>query len=187
MTGTGGLREDSKNTNLIKYSKGVQMTINEIRELFTYNAWANNRLFDIIEQVPPEQYMQDIKSSHGSLHGTLIHLVGAEKVWLERWQKAQNIVFLQAKDIQSFKELRTIWNTVHEQREKFLAGFTDATLDKAVTITDSRGNVYTNTFSQMMSHLINHSSYHRGQIVTILRQLGFTPVGTDMIAYFRKK
>jgi uncharacterized damage-inducible protein DinB len=163
------------------------MTINEIRELYAYNAWANNRIFDIIEQVPPEQYMQDMKSSHGSLHGTLVHLIGAEKVWLERWQKTENIVFLQAKEIQSFKEIRNIWNTVHEQREKFLAAFTDDRLNDAITITDSRGGIYTNTFSQMMPHLINHSSYHRGQVVALLRQLGVTPVGTDMITYFRRK
>jgi uncharacterized damage-inducible protein DinB len=163
------------------------MTIGEIHELFDYNAWANNRLFDIVDQVAPEQYMRDMKTSHGSLHGTLVHLVGAESVWLERWQQAPGIVFLQAKDLLSFKELRSIWNAVQEKRENFLAEFTDQKLNDSITITDSKGGVYTNTFSQMMQHAINHSTFHRGQVVTILRQLGVTPIGTDMITYFRKK
>jgi uncharacterized damage-inducible protein DinB len=167
--------------------KGTPMTANEIRELYAYNAWANNRIFDIIETLPAEQYMQDMKSSLGSIHGTLVHLVGAEKVWLERWQKAPNVVFLKANEIYSFAELRNIWNIVQENREKFIAPFTDDMLNNAVSVTDSRGGVLVNTYSQMMQHLINHSTFHRGQVVTMLRQLGATPVGTDLITYFRQK
>ncbi|MFI5251569.1 MAG: DinB family protein [Bacteroidota bacterium] len=181
------------------------MTVAEIRELFEYNAWANKRTFEIVEQVPTDQYMQDMKTSHGSIHGTLLHLVGAEKIWLDRWKQISNPTMLQAKDIPSLAELRKIWDAVQQEREKFLASFTDDTVktsmsettrtavyqfkspNEAIQLSTTKGDTYTHTFAQMMQHLVNHSTYHRGQITSLLRQIGVKPIGTDLITYFRKK
>jgi uncharacterized damage-inducible protein DinB len=163
------------------------MTANEIRELLGYHEWANNRLFDVIEKLTPEQYMRDVKSSHGSLHGTLVHLVGTEKVWLDRLRQKSNIVFLKPDDVHSFAELRSFWNAMREEWKQFIGSLTDDKLKETLTFTSSRGDVFSNTYSQMLQQFINHSTFHRGQVVTILRQLGATPVGTDMILFFDRK
>ena len=162
------------------------MTIQEIHELYAYNAWANNKIFDLVAQLKPEQYMQDLKSSHGGIHGTLTHMIGAEKVWLQRWQKDPNNVFIKAAEFPSFDALRALWNTVNEERGKFLAAMTDESLNDTITVTTLKGDVFVNSFSQMMQHMINHSTYHRGQVVSMLRQLGSNAVSTDLIGYYRK-
>ena len=180
------------------------MTISEIRDLFAYNAWANRRIFENVAQVRHDQYMADMKTSHGGIHGTLTHMIGAEKIWLDRWRKEPKPMPLKAADIPSFDELKRIWETVNEERNRFLAKFKDDSPDEpmtettrtmkytetpggAITVTTLKGDSYTNTFSQMMQHLVNHSTYHRGQIVAMLRQIGVTPSATDLIAYYRKK
>ena len=61
------------------------MTLQEIKILHAFNSWADNRILDAAIAMPAEKVMQDMKSSHGSIHGTLVHLVAAEKMWLSRW------------------------------------------------------------------------------------------------------
>src|SRR2546428_1231516 len=61
------------------------MTPAEVRELFAFNAWASRRIFDGVGQLAPVDYLRDLKSSHGGIHGTLCHIVWAEQLWLQRW------------------------------------------------------------------------------------------------------
>ena len=156
-------------------------------ELFDYNLWANNRLFESAAQLPLEQYFQDVKASHGGIHGTLTHIVGAQKVWLARWTAAPDTSLLCGKDVVTLLELIAIWETVSSETAEFLTTFTDESLQQTLTITTSTGHQYTHTFQQMMQHLVNHSTAHRGQVTAMLRQVGITPPAVDLIAYYRRK
>ena len=60
------------------------MTIQEMRKLFAFNAWANNRVFETLQDLPESEYKRELKTSFGNLHGTMVHLVAAEKIWLSR-------------------------------------------------------------------------------------------------------
>ena len=159
----------------------------EFLELFDYNAWANRTMFDAAQALPPEQYFRDLKSSYGGVHGTLCHIVWAEQLWLHRWMIRPNPGVPQGTDLESLADVRERWEQVDAERGRFVAVRTDASLDETRVVKPSSGGEYVHTFRQMFRHFINHSSYHRGQIVTFLRQLGAKPPTTDLILYYRRR
>src|ERR1700694_108075 len=164
----------------------VLSRLNEVLELFAYNAWANRTIFEAAAKLPDEQYFRDLKSSHGGVHGTLAHIVWAEHLWLNRWLVRPNPAIPQGKDLRTLGDIRARWEEVEADRGRLLDGLTDARLEETRAVKPSSGGEYVHTLRQMSRHLINHSSYHRGQIVTLLRQLGATPPNTDLIVFYRR-
>jgi len=163
------------------------MTADEVRELFAYNAWANRKLFAAAAALPQEHYFRDLRSSHGGIHGTLAHIVWAEQLWLCRWLKAPNPAVSQGKDLGSLDAVRARWEEVEAQRAEFLRDFPDARLAETRAVQPSTGGEFLHTFGEMFRHAIDHSSYHRGQVVTLLRQLGVQPPSTGLIVYYRAR
>lgn len=85
----------------------------------------------------------------------------------------------------SLDELRRAWADVGARQRAFLADLGEAALDRTVPYANIAGEPLASSISEMLRHVVNHSTYHRGQIVTMLRQLGKRPPSTDMILYFR--
>jgi uncharacterized damage-inducible protein DinB len=161
------------------------MTLQEIRTLHAYNAWANNRIFEAVEALPPEQYLTDMKSSHGGIHGTLVHMVGAEKVWLGRWQGREE-PFMTAADAPTLKTLHEVWEKNGFETAKYLGTLTDKKLLESFTMKTAKGESFMHILWQTIQHLVDHSSYHRGQVITLMRQLGVTPPSTGLIRFYRE-
>ncbi len=159
------------------------MTLQEIKTLHAYNSWGDNLIFDALEAIPEDQYKADMKSSHGGLHGTMTHIVGAEKLWLERWQGAPQPPLAPPA---SHAELKKIWEKVGYDTAKWLSTMTDKRLNETFTMKTLAGDAFTHIFWQAFQHLVNHSSYHRGQIITMLRQIGTKPPTTDLIRFYRE-
>ena len=158
-----------------------------MRELFAYNAWANRRLFAALVALPAEPYFRDLKSSHGGIHGTLCHIVWAEELWLNRWLGRPNPAVAQGKDLATLEAARARWEALEAERAAFLADFDPARLDDTIEVRPSTGGAYRHTFRQMFRHAVDHSSYHRGQLVTLLRQVGATPPSTGLVVYYRER
>ena len=165
----------------------TERALETVRELFTYNTWANRRIFEALAQFPPEEYLRDLRSSHGGIHGTLAHIVGAEKIWLSRWTGGPVPAVLQGKDVASLAELRAIWEDVETERTAFLSGLSDRRLEETLAIKTTKGEEFVHTYGEMFRHVVDHSSYHRGQIVTMLRQLGVKPPSTGLIMFYRER
>ncbi len=163
------------------------MTAAEVRELFAYNAWANRHCFAALAALPGEPYFRDLKSSHGGLHGTLCHIVWAEELWLNRWLGKPHPAVPQGRDLTTLEAARVRWEAVEAERAALLAGFTDARLDDSIEVRPSTGGAYRHSFREVFRHAIDHSTYHRGQLVTLLRQLGVTPPNTGLILFYRMR
>jgi uncharacterized damage-inducible protein DinB len=161
------------------------MTLSELKLLHAYNSWADNRIFDALVQLPAEQYLQDMKGSHGGIHNTLVHLVGAQKVWLERFQGAAQ-PFLSENPPKSLAELKAIWEKVGHDTAQWLGTMSDKKLQEPFAMKTTKGDVFTHIYWRACQHVVNHSTYHRGQIVTMLRQLGVKPPATDLILFYRE-
>jgi uncharacterized damage-inducible protein DinB len=162
------------------------MTQQEMKLLHAYSAWASNRIFDAVAAMPQDQVMKDMHSSHGSIHGTLVHMVGAEKIWLSRWVGKPDPAFLQPEDAPTLEALRGIWNGVGHDTAKFLAGANDRKLQEVFEMKTSKGETHRQIYWQAMLHTVDHSTYHRGQVVAMMRQLGAKPPATGMIGFFRE-
>ena len=164
------------------------MHLTDLKTMFAYNQWANERLLAIVEQLSPEQYRKEVGSSHGGMHGTLAHLAGAEDVWLKRWKGEPVSGILKADDLPSFDALRAHWSGIAEGMRQFSESLrSDEAIEREVVYRDLKGNEYRQPLYQLVQHLINHSTFHRGQVVTLLRQLGAKPVATDMVVFFRER
>lgn len=168
------------------FSKGILMTLQEIKLFFAYNAWASDRIFEALAPLPVEDYFKDLKGSHGGIHGTLTHLVGAEKIWLSRWAGSPDATMLKAEEFTTLADLHAAWEKVGRETAVLVAKMNDKKLQETLSITTSKGIQYTQTYQQMFQHLVNHSTYHRGQIAAMMRQVGATPTATDLIAFYRQ-
>lgn len=171
------------------------MNVAQVRELYEFNAWAQRRICDALAALPAEQYLRDLGSSHGGIHGTLCHIVWAEHLWLTRWQGRPPPAIPQGKDLRSLAEARARWEAVEGDgdgkveggRAPFLRDLTEAQLAATLRIQPTTGGVYVHTYLQTLQHVVDHSSYHRGQIVTLLRQLGARPPSTGLILFYRER
>ncbi len=161
------------------------MTLQELKTLHAYNSWASNRIFETLEAMPEEQLRQDMKASHGSIYSTLVHMVGAEKVWLERFQGAPQ-PFLSENPPPSIAELKGVWEKTGYETAKWLGMMTDKKLTGTFEMKTLKGEVLTHIFWQAFQHVVNHSTYHRGQIITMMRQHGVKPPTTDLIFFYRE-
>lgn len=163
------------------------MTVAEVRELFAYNAWANRRIFAAARGLDSEQYFRDLKSSHGGIHGTLCHIVWAEQLWLNRWTGKPRPAVHQGKDLATLEAAADRWEEIERERSGLLAGMTEPRLLDTVVVQPTTGGAFRHTFQDMFRHVADHSSYHRGQVVTMLRQVGATPPNTGLIVFCRER
>jgi uncharacterized damage-inducible protein DinB len=162
------------------------MTLQEIKLLHAYTAWANNRIFDAVAQLSDEQYMRDMKSSHGGIQGTLNHIVAAEKMWISRLVGKPDAKLMTVQEAPSLADLKAVWEKVGFGMAQFLGTMTDRKLQETFAVTYASGETLTYLYWQAIQHMVDHSSYHRGQIVTMMRQLGVKPPGTGLIGFYRE-
>lgn len=162
------------------------MNLADIKTLFDFNFWANDRLFTVLERLTEEQYTKNLGSSHGGIQGTLAHILASHEMWLSRWQGKPSPTTIDADGGPSLAKAKQFWDEMQQKLTVFLSGLTETDLSKLISYTNTRGESYSTPLVHMMQHLVNHATYHRGQIVTMLRQLGVKPVNTDMIFYFRQ-
>jgi uncharacterized damage-inducible protein DinB len=162
------------------------MTLQEAKLLHAFNSWATEKIFQVVGTLTPEQVDRDLKSSHGSIYGTLLHLVAAEKIWLSRWVGKPDASMLAASAAPTVAALKSVWEKVGFETAQWLGTMTDRRLQDSFTMTTTTGETYRHVFAQAFRHVVDHGTYHRGQIVTLLRQTGVPPPSTGMIAFYRE-
>ncbi|MCG6919493.1 MAG: DinB family protein [Acidobacteria bacterium] len=163
------------------------MTITEALELFAYGSWANERVFTAADELSRDDLVAVIASSFPSVRETLGHIVVAEWVWLRHWRGESPKAMPTWVTGSSLGDLKAQLATVEAERSEYLAGLTDAALDEPCAYRTLAGEARNDVLGGLMRHVVNHSSYHRGQVATQLRHLGRTPPTTDLIAYLRMK
>lgn len=157
----------------------------DIKTLYEFNSWANGSMIESIRPLPPDAWGRDLASSHGGIQGTLVHTMGAEEIWLKRWNGESPSRFYAASDFPTMASVEERWSEVNRELLEFSRGLSPARAEAAIGYRDLKGNSHSQPLWQMMQHLVNHSTYHRGQIVTMMRQLGAQPAVTDLIAFYR--
>ena len=161
------------------------MGIEDLTELYAYNGWANERVRNSIQDLDPEVFKRDLGASFGSLQGTVAHLVSAQWNWLRRWKGQSASRPLPSEAFASPEEANRRWVDVDRALAGFVDGLDGASLQQSIALTTPQGSRYSSRLWRAMLHVVNHSSYHRGQIAAMLRQVGATPQGTDLMLYYR--
>ena len=159
----------------------------DIGMLYDYNAWANARVLRAVEPLTPEAFLRDLKSSFPSVRDTLAHVLGAEWIWLRRWHGDSPTQILAAADFPTLDGLKDRYAAVEKERRVFLESLTERRLTKSFNYKDVAGKAHTLLLVQSLQHVVNHGTYHRGQITTMLRQIGATPVSTDLARFYLER
>jgi uncharacterized damage-inducible protein DinB len=152
-----------------------------------YNTWANNLLGSAILSMPPEQQEAELVSSFSSVKKTVLHMWDAESLWWQRLKLAERTVRPSEQFTGDMKELLSSLQKQDKDWSEWVAGATDAMLLHEFIYYDSKKEKFRQPVFQMLMHLFNHSTYHRGQLVTMMRQLGVSKIPpTDYIVWARK-
>jgi uncharacterized damage-inducible protein DinB len=163
------------------------MDLDTIRDLYGYNRWANARALDAASKVSAEDFTREIGGSFASLRGTLAHLYGAEWIWLERWRGISPPDLPFALDFPDVETIRSRWKEVEVGQQEFFDGLDPARLRSVLSYRNLKGETFAYPLWRILAHVVNHSSYHRGQVATLLRQLGAKPLSTDLLLYDDEK
>ncbi len=159
-----------------------------ILEYTAFNVWANERICSVAEKLSNEEMNQEIISSFPSIKKTLLHIWDAQLIWLKRLQG----ISLDAFPSQSFTgtntELITGIIETSKQLHELAESFDDATLESVRKYATLKGGIVTSATYQVLAHVVNHGTYHRGQLITMLRQCGVTEIPQlDLIYFYRDK
>lgn len=159
-----------------------------LKQLAAYNLWANKKLTDCILALPEEKHEQELSSSFPSLYKTLLHMWDAESGWWQRMKLYERVVFPRDQFSGSLAELVAAYAKQSKLWEEWIGAASDAALEHVFLYQNTKQEQFKQPVYQMILHVFNHGTYHRGQLVTMLRQLGVEKIpGTDFILWSRGK
>jgi uncharacterized damage-inducible protein DinB len=163
------------------------MDIGNILTLYDYNYWASERILAAAEGVTEAQFTAPAKLSHGSLHATLVHIFSAEWIWRVRSQEGISPAGLPDEaDVSTLDMLRGRWRSEEGLMRSFLAGLRDEDLSRKIRYTTTRGLPFENELWQILHHVVNHGTQHRGEAAVLLTEYGRSPGDLDFILYLRE-
>jgi uncharacterized damage-inducible protein DinB len=168
------------------------MNLTDVRHLFDYTEWANDLAMEAADELPEEDLRRDVGISHKSIFGTLLHMAGAEWIWLERWHgrspaKADAWSMWTTECCADLAMLNERWLDVVARRAEFISQLDDARLAAELPFKLLSGDPNSMRLVDQMQHVANHATLHRGQIVGMIRQLGIEPPSTDLLFYLRRE
>ena len=168
------------------------MNLQDIRHLFDYTEWANGLALDAAATLSDEHLRRDFQISHRSIFGTLLHMAGAEWIWLERWhghspagKEAWSLWTTEScADLTALNER---WQEVVDRRAVLMSQLDEARLAVELPFKLLSGDASSMRLVDQMQHVANHATLHRGQVVGMIRQLGIDPPSTDLLFYLRRE
>ena len=166
------------------------MNKDDIQLLFEYDRWANKCALQAASTLSADQFTRDLGGGFKSVRDTLVHIVSGEWGWLTIWkERALTSVFVtelwdrieltfDPKAYSDVASVRVKWGEVEREQIDFVSGVTDESLGRVLPIRTTHLSL-----AHLMQHMANHSTYHRGQVSTMMRQLGAKPVATDFARF----
>ena len=181
------------------------MNLDDIRALYAYNLWANQRMFSVLERLTDAQFTEPVQSSFPSIQESVLHILAAEWIWLKRWTGASPRATVMGSgtapmmrstlsnggvaidSLATLPGLRRFAAQLEQERQTYFATLLDDDLQARLDYTDMGGAPYSMPLGELMQHVVNHGTYHRGQVTTLLRQVGSETIGLDMVFFFRER
>ena len=169
-----------------------EMTKDDIELLFEYDRWANNTVFQAVSSLSTERFTRDLGGSFRSLRDALVHIVGSEWGWITYWkERSPSAVSLanlwDRHDVvfhpDAFPNLAAVhqkWVEVEKEQTEFVHSLTEEALGRMLPIGTTQLSL-----AHLMQHLANHSTYHRGQVALMMRQLNADPLATDFYIFLK--
>jgi uncharacterized damage-inducible protein DinB len=164
----------------------ITMTRDDIQLLYEYDRWANNRIFEAATALSAEQFTRDLGGSLRSVRDTLVHIIGGEWGWLTYWKEpspsssfvtdlwTRHDALFTPNAFPDVAAVQVKWAEVERDQVEFLNRLTNESLQRMLPLRTTQISL-----AHLMQHLANHSTYHRGQVALMMRQLAAAPIATD--------
>jgi uncharacterized damage-inducible protein DinB len=164
------------------------MTLEEAWTLLDYHYWARDRCLDAVAALTPEQYTKDLGNSFKSVRDTVVHIYYAEWIWYLRWVGTSPTSPLDPALFPDVAAVRAPWKDQEHKVRLFTGTLGEKNFERVFDYALMNGQPAKSVFRHMLQHVVNHAGYHRGQVTTMLRQLGAPPPKSqDMIAFYRER
>ncbi|HEV8587197.1 MAG TPA: DinB family protein [Methylomirabilota bacterium] len=154
-----------------------------IGSLYRYNDWANRRILDTSAGLTSEQLRAGGGASFDSIRDTLVHIMGAQWLYLERWHGRFPRAMPAAADFPDLAAIRARWAVIERDTQAFVAGLDDAAVGRVVKYTNMQGEPWAYPLWQQLIHQVNHATQHRSEAAVMLTKLGHSPGSLDLL-YF---
>jgi uncharacterized damage-inducible protein DinB len=163
------------------------MTHDELQHLVDYHYWARDRMLAALEQISSDDYAKPLGSSYASIRDTVVHLYHAEWVWLERWH-GNSPTAPPPGTYPDVASIRSAWLALEQKVRAYVGGLEGDRVNERIDYRSLAGLQTNSSRWSMVQHVVNHASFHRGQVTTMIRQVGGkAPASQDLIAYYREK
>jgi len=158
----------------------------DIQLIYEYDRWANNRVLQAVSKLTVEQFTRDLGGSFRSVRDTLVHIISGEWGWLAYWKEpihsAAFVTDLRKRRDALFRPdafpdvaaVQLKWGEVEKELIEFVNHLTNESLERMLPLRTTQISL-----AHLMQHLANHSTYHRGQVALMMRQLDAEPLATD--------
>ncbi len=164
------------------------MNLQDLKTLLDFHYWARDRMFEALEPLTSEAANRDLGNSFKSIRDTVTHLYAAEWAWYSRWHGASPASLLPSDTFADLAAVRSAWAEHETKMRAFLDSLGETGITRVIEFKLLSGQQGAMPFWQMLQHIVNHASYHRGQVTTMLRQLGAKPAASmDMVAFYRTR
>jgi uncharacterized damage-inducible protein DinB len=155
-----------------------------LQEHISYTAWATMRLVGAASQLSPEELTRDFHTADKSVLGTLVHIYFADRLWLARIQ-GEPFPGVPTEAERDLAHLRTAWPELYERWRVWAVSLTPESPSREINFKDLKQNQYKQPLWQIILHVVNHGTHHRGQVSGFLRTMGHAPPPLDLASYFR--
>jgi uncharacterized damage-inducible protein DinB len=163
------------------------MMADAIRTMYAYSTWANARILDAAERLTPEQRRADGGASFSSVHATLVHILAAQWLYLERWKGTSPPSMPGPDEFADLAAIRERWTQIERETEQFLAGVSDDDLARVVAYLNTEGERWAYPLWQQMLHQVNHATQHRSEAAMLLTRFSQSPGWLDFLYYLDLK
>jgi uncharacterized damage-inducible protein DinB len=164
----------------------MPLSVEDLRDHIKYSAWASQRLVHAASELTESELLRDFQTSERTVLGTLVHAFAADRVWLARLQKSPRPQYSSDADYR-LSVLQSDWPDVYRHWDDLLKSSSDDAVRADFTYQDLRGNTWTQPFWQLVLHVVNHATHHRGQVSGFLRAMGRVPPPLDLVAFYRAR
>jgi uncharacterized damage-inducible protein DinB len=161
----------------------VSLPKDDLESLYAFNSWANARVLESLRALPAADYEKEQGGGWPSPRAAFVHLAGATDAWAERFSGRDALRLATVDELPGLEDAARVLSAAEEKHRRLLPTYSPERLAGPFTWKNLKGEVKTAPFWAVVRHVVNHQTYHRGQIASMIRRLGHTPRSTDMVLW----
>lgn len=161
------------------------MTGDALRTHLDYTSWASRRITEAAHSLTAEELVRDFGTADRNFLGTLSHVYAADRIWLARVRGTPSPPLIVPESEKQLQVLEEQWPALMMEWKEWASALTEDSVGQTLAYRDLKGNSWKSPVWQIVLHVVNHATHHRGQAAGFVRAMGHVPPALDLMAYYR--